>query len=289
MKPPPFVYRAPTTVAEIVALLATHGADARVLAGGQSLIPLINLRMARPQVLIDLNRCPELTQIESRSDGVHYGAMVRQRVAERSEMTRTRCPLVAKALARTGPVAVRNRATVGGTLAHADRVAELPGVAMALDAIMVLESTSGQRRVPAEDFFLGDLTTAIEPQEMLRAVEFPEQEATSYTEFLKVGLRKEGVAIVGLAALISLDSRRMIRQARLAVTGVEPRPVRLKRVEAELRGRELDSALISGAGDLASECVDPLDDPFVKARYRKFVTGSLVKRALHGAAAGGRP
>src|SRR5947207_11801144 len=168
MKPPAFRYFAPTTIDEVVRLLGEHGADARVLAGGQSLVPLMNLRIVRPAALIDLNRCPGLDYIERRGSRVAIGAMTRQIDAMNSAVIRENCPLVSQALAHTGPVAVRSRATVGGTLAHADRVAELPAVAVALDAVLVIEGINGRREVAATDFFLGDLTTAIEPGEFLR-------------------------------------------------------------------------------------------------------------------------
>jgi carbon-monoxide dehydrogenase medium subunit len=284
MKPPPFSYHAPAVLSEAVAILAGHGFDARVLAGGQSLIPLLNLRMARPAVLIDLNRCAGLADITPGADGVTFGAMVTQRSAEQSAVTAALCPLVAKALAHTGPVAVRNRATVGGTLAHADRVAELPGVAVALDATMVVASAAGQRQVPAAEFFLGDLTTAIEPEEMLVAVTFPKTAPNTRSVFLEVGIRKEGMAIVGLAAQICFAPGNagglMVREARLAITGVEPRPVRLHRVEAALAGQELTPALIAEACEMASASVVPEDDPMVKAIYRRRVSGSLVGQAL---------
>jgi CO/xanthine dehydrogenase FAD-binding subunit len=288
MKPPVFTYFAPRTIDEILALLTQYGSDARLLAGGQSLVPLMNLRMARPEVLIDLNRCPDLRKIEKSEPYVSYGAMVRQIDAQLSEDTRTHCPLVTKALAHAGPIAVRNRATVGGTLAHADRSAELPGVAVALDATLVLESASGRRAVTAQEFFLGDMTTALQPDEILRSVTFPTTSAGSFSHFSEVGIRREGVAMVGLAAhIVFSDERNVIRDARLAVIGVEPAPVRLKAVESELKAQELQPALIARAGDLARTAVDSIDDAHVKARYRRYVSASLVRRALEAALTGG--
>lgn len=282
MKPPPFKYHAPDSLSEIVALLAEHGSDARCMAGGQSLIPLMNLRMARPEVLIDLNRCKELTQIGRIGAEVSYGAMVRQRNAEMSETTIASCPLIAKALKYAGPIAVRNRATVGGTLAHADRSAELPGVAVALDAIFVIASAEGERDVPAAEFFLGDMATAIEPNEMLKAVRFPLPPPGVYTEFFEIGVRREGVAIVGLAALLKLSGDH-VEEARLAVTGLDSVPVRLADVESLLIGNRLSASIIADAEALARDSVSPLDDPFVPARYRRRVAGALVKQALKGA------
>jgi carbon-monoxide dehydrogenase medium subunit len=283
MKPPAFAYCAPERVDEVLALLAQHGADARLLAGGQSLVPLMNLRMARPEVLIDLNRCADLGRIERTAAGVNYGAMVRQIDAERSAVTREHCPLVARALAQAGPIAVRTRATVGGTLAHADRAAELPGVAVALDATLVLERRSGRREVPARAFFQGDMTTVVEPDEMLRAAVFPAMETTAFADFFEVGLRREGVAIAGLAAYVAWTAGGGIADARLAVIGVEPAPVRLTTIEASLKGQTLTPALIAEARDRAAAAVDPIDDAHATAKYRKHVTGALVKKALEGA------
>jgi CO/xanthine dehydrogenase FAD-binding subunit len=283
LKPPPFAYHAPEMLEEIVALLAEYGSDARCIAGGQSLIPLMNLRMARPKVLIDLNRCKELTRIERGDNDVSYGSMVRQRDAERSEATVASCPLVAKALKHAGPIAVRNRATVGGTLAHADRTAELPGVAMALDAMFVVASAAGEREVAATEFYQGDMATAVEPDEMLKAVRFPIAPVNAYTEFFEVGVRREGVAIVGLAALVRLGVDAVVEEARLAVTGLDSLPVRLSHVEELLVGNRLEGDLIAQAAELGSGSVEPLDDPFVSGRYRRRVAGALVKQALEGA------
>lgn len=285
MKPPPFEYRAPEHLDEILALLSKYGSDARLLAGGQSLIPLLNLRMAQYDLIIDLNRCMELKQIASTQEGLSFGAMVRQSDAIASPLTAELCPLIAKALERAGPIAVRNRATVGGTLAHADRSAELPGVAMALEATMVICCGSGSREIPASEFFVGDMTTVIEPEELLKSVKFPAIPKGAYTAFHEIGVRREGVAIVGLAAMIELDKAGSVRDSRLALTGVEPTPVRLCGVEEVIRGERLSPALISEVSELASGAIAPQDDGFVSAGYRRRVAASLVKRALHGAKA----
>ena len=283
MKPPPFLYHAPESLEEVVALLAEHGGDARCMAGGQSLIPLMNLRMARPEVIIDLNRCRELMRIDRGQDSLVYGAMVRAREAEQSDETVTGCPLIPKALLHAGPIAVRNRSTVGGMLAHADRTAELPGVAVALDAMLVITSAEGEREVAATEFFLGDMTTAIEPNEMLKATRFPLASTGAYTEFFEAGVRQEGVAIAGLAAQVLIGESGAVEGIRLAATGVESAPVRLKSVEELLLGSKLDELLIAEAAKLGGSAVGPVDDPFVPARYRRRVTETFVKRALQGA------
>jgi CO/xanthine dehydrogenase FAD-binding subunit len=230
VRPAPFRYAAPRSSSEALALLAEHGEDGRLLAGGQSLVPLMNLRMGRPGVLIDLGYCADLAYIEERGDAVAYGPMTRQIDAQNSPLTAKHCRLVAQALALAGPVAIRNRATVGGTLAHADRSAELPAVAAALEATFVIESSKGRREVAAADFFVADLTTAVQPGEMLREVRFPKVPANTFTTFVEAGLRQRDLALVGLAACFGASPR-------LAVIGVESTPVRLREVEKMLVSR----------------------------------------------------
>lgn len=285
MKPHSFQYHAPETLAEVVALLAEHDGDARVLAGGQSLVPLMNLRMAQPEVLIDLNRCAELTGIAQVDGALCLGAMVRQIDAERSPLVAELCPLICRALALAGPRAVRNRATVGGPLAHADRSAELPGVAVALDAVFEIASAEGIRDVPAAEFFMGDMMTAVEGHEMLAAVRFPVAPPTAFGVFHETGLRREGVALVGLAAQVDLQGDGTVASAAMAVIGVEPAPARLRAAEAALTGQRLTPELIETAARLASEGLDAADDAVASARYRTFVAGSLVRKALGEAVA----
>lgn len=284
MKPPAFSYCAPSTVQEVVDLLARHGSDARVLAGGQSLVPLMNLRMIRPEVLIDLNRCPELDYIELRGKHLAIGPMTRQIVAMKSAIVRKHCPLVSQALELTGPVAVRSRSTVGGTIAHADRVAELPAAAVALDATMVIEGSRGRREVAAPDFFLGDLSTAVEPGEFLREVRFPVCDEQSHSSFNEVGVRQEGVAVVGLAIYI-VSNRARVQKAALVAMGVDSAPVRLKTAEAELVKRGLAPASFEEITRLACEEINPMPDPYNTAAYRKHAIAALVLKALHAAAA----
>ena len=284
MKPAAFRYAAPKTVEEVTALLREHGADARILAGGQSLVPLLNLRIIRPSLLIDLNRCANLTHIETRGSHIAIGSMVRQIDAIKSSLVQSDCPLIAQALSYAGPVAVRSRATVGGTLAHADRVAELPAVAMALDAILIVDGVHGRREVAVADFFLGDLTTAIEPGEFLREVLFPVCERDSFSSFAEVSVRQEGVAIVGLAAYLRREGGR-IAKAALAAMGVDAAPVRLTKAERALE-RSSSTAAIDDIAKLASEEVAPMSDAYAAAEYRKHVIASMVKKALRSALAG---
>lgn len=279
MKPPPFSYFAPRSIDEVMSLLGQHGADGRVLAGGQSLVPLMNLRIVRPAALIDLNRCAGLDYIERRGNQVVFGPMTRQIDAVKSDVVREHCPLVSQALAHAGPVAVRSRATVGGTLAHADRVAELPAVAVALDAVMLIKSSRGEREVAAADFFLGDLATAIEPGEFLREVRFPVCERDSNSVFQEVSVRREGVAVVGLAAYLVKEGGR-VRKAALAAMGVGASPVRLRGAEAALKERGTSAAVIDEVAKAACGEISPATDHYASAAYRRHAIGALVKKAL---------
>lgn len=282
MKPPVFRHFAPKTSAELIVLLGEHGADARVLAGGQSLVPLMNLRIVRPAVLIDLNRCAGLDYVERRGSKVAFGAMTRQMDAMRSSIAQSDCPLVAQALQHAGPVAVRNRATVGGTLAHADRVAELPAAAVALDAVMVLDGVNGRREVAAAEFFLGDLTTAVQPGEFLREALFPVFDTGAVSTFQEVGVRQEGVAVVGLAAYLVRDGSR-VRKSAFAAMGVDAVPVRLRTCEAALEGRTIDATAADEIAKIAAAEINPVTDLVASAAYRKHVIGAMLKKVLQTA------
>ncbi len=246
-------------------------------------MPLMNLRVSRPDVLVDLNGCAGLAYIETRGDRIAYGAMTRQIDAERSPLTQKYCPLVAQALAHAGPIAVRNRATVGGTLSHADRSAELPGVAIALDAIFAIDGINGRREVHADDFFIGDLTTDIAAGEMLVEVLFPVMQTQTFTAFFEVGNRQRDIAVAGVAVSIVFDQPGICRQARLASIGVDSKPARLLQAEQTLEGRRIDAGTIADGARCASEAIDPLDDVHATADYRREAVGALVVRALEAA------
>jgi carbon-monoxide dehydrogenase medium subunit len=240
----------------------------------------MNLRIVRPRVLVDLNHCCALAYIERRANHVAIGPMTRQMDAIKSTVVQRDCPLVAQALEHAGPVAVRNRATVGGTLAHADRVAELPAAAVALGAVLVIEGPNGRREVAAADFFLGDLTTAIEPGEFLCEVRLPVRERDSLSLFSEVSVRQEGVAVVGLAAHFKVEGVH-IRKAALAAMGVDAAPVRLRKTEAALESNS--GAALDEIANIASGEVDPISDPYATSAYRRHVIGTLVKNAFTAA------
>ncbi len=289
LKPAPFKYFAPGTLEEAVQLMAEHGSDARPLAGGQSLVALMNTRLIQPSVIIDLGRCSGMDGIREGEGSLTLPAMVRQAVAEHSPAVARHCPLLAKALPHVGETAHRNRGTVCGSLAHADPIAELPCVALALDARFTLVSSRGRREVMAADFFQGPLSTALEADELLESVTFPNSPAHARAAFLEVGRnRHHGFAIVGVGVQVEFGDSGACSAARIAAMGLGDVPVRLHELEAALQGRDLTSAAVQ---DLANDCARGLDarsDIHASSEYRLAMTATLVKRALVAAYASRR-
>ena len=287
MKPPPFRYADPASLEEALALLARHGADARVLAGGQSLMPLLNFRLARPAHVIDVNRLDALAAIAPAADGgLRLGALARQRALERSGLVRERCPLLAQALPLVGHPQIRARGTLGGSLAHADPAAELPAVMVALEARLTLRRAGGERIVAAGDFFVGLLTTALGPDELLAEIALPPWPARTGSSVREVARRHGDFALGGVAATLTLDARGRVDRARLVGFGVGPGPVRLLDAERVLAGNAPTPAVVAEAGRLASAAVDPGDDIHASAAYRRRLAGVLTTRALADALAG---
>jgi aerobic carbon-monoxide dehydrogenase medium subunit len=283
MKLPPVEYEAPTTVAEAVGLLAEHLDEASVLAGGQSLIPLLAMRLARPAVLIDINGIDELYGVSAADGWVTVGAMTREYVAEESGTVGDAVPLLAAALPLIGHEAIRSRGTIGGSLAHADPAAELPTVARALDAEFVVRGPSGERVVPAEEWFEGYLTTSRRPDELLTEVRFPTAGPGTGTSFQEVARRHGDFAIVGLAASLTL-SQGAISDARLAFAGVSDVPVRAADAEDLLIGETPSAELFEEAARRATGDLDPPADLHGSSDYRKKVAAALVRRGLREAA-----
>jgi carbon-monoxide dehydrogenase medium subunit len=282
MKLPPFEYEAPTTVAEAVDLLAEHGDEASVLAGGQSLIPLLALRLARPAVLIDVNGIDELSGVSVIDGRVAIGAMTREYVAEESGTVADTLPLLAAALPLIGHEAIRSRGTIGGSLAHADPAAELPAVARALDAEFVVRGPSGMRVIPAAQWFEGYLTTARRPDELLVEVRFPAAGPDTEASFEEVARRHGDFAIVGLAASLVMSGG-VIGEARLAFAGVSDVPVRATAAEDLLAGETPSEELFDEAARRATEDLDPPGDLHGSPDYRKTVAAAVVRRGLRAA------
>jgi len=279
LKPPPFEYRAPTSVEEALDLLWEHGDEARPLAGGQSLVPLMALRLARPSLLVDLAGVAGLDAIGSANGSVTVGAMVRERAAERSAEIAGSAPLLAAALPLIGHPAIRSRGTVGGSLSHADPAGELPAVALAAEAVMVARSHQGERTIPAADFFTGYFSTALAPDELLTEVRWPEAADGSGAAFEEVARRHGDFAMVGVAAMVSLEAGK-ITSARLALSGVSDTPVRAGDAEAALVGVAPGDEAFGEAAQLAAAALSPPSDLHGSSAYRRHVAGVLVRRAL---------
>jgi carbon-monoxide dehydrogenase medium subunit len=279
LKPPPFEYSIARSVEEAVDLLAEHGDEAKVLAGGQSLLPLMSLRLARPAVLVDINPVAGLAGV-SDGAGLELGAMVRHRAAERSAEVRAEAPLVADALRLVGHAAIRSRGTIGGSLAHADPAAELPAVVLALDGEVVATSRRGSRTVAAADLFVGFLTTALEPDELLTAVRLPAGPAGAGWSFQEFSRRSGDFGVVGVACLLALDGNGRVGRARLAFSGVGGTPVRAGAAEAMLAGATPSGELWEEAGRAAAGELDPPGDLHGTPAYRQHLAAVLARRAL---------
>ena len=293
MKPAAFDFHAPESGEEVLSLLATYGDDARLLAGGQSLVPLMNMRILRPRVIISLNRCRELAYLRDEDGAIACGAMIRQAEAEEADLIRSQVPLLAAALPHVGVRASRNRGTVCGSLAHADPLAELPSVAAALEATFVITGAGGRREVTAEEFFISELATCIDTGEMLTEVRFPKSAVDGRSVFLEVGNRAHGFAVVGIAAYFEITADDRCDKARLAAMGMGATTVRLTETERALEHQTLTDEVVRAAAEMASAAVDPFDDLHASADYRRHLAGVLVRRALdgaieHAAEAGGR-
>jgi carbon-monoxide dehydrogenase medium subunit len=284
MKPPVFEYIAVRSIDEAVAELAQHGDAAKLLAGGQSLVPLLNMRLATPERLVDLNRVRELAYVTERAGGLAVGAMARQRAVERSALALRHAPLLTHALPWVGHFQIRNRGTIGGSLSHADPAAELPAVAVCLDARLTARGPAGERAIPASEFFLTQLTTALAPTELLTEVWFPPSPPGSGSAWIELARRHGDYALVGVAAMVTLAGDR-IAEARLALTGVGDRPIRPRDAERRLTGEPLTPGVLDEVAEAVRRAIDPGSDIHATAAYRRHVAGVLVQRALRLAAA----
>lgn len=279
MKPAPFEYHAPDTLEEATALLAGLE-DAKALAGGQSLIPMMNFRLARPRHLVDLRRVPGLGDVREEDGRLAIGAMSRQAAVEADGTVRRRCPLLPEALAHVGHHAIRTRGTIGGSLSHADPSAELPLVVTALDGELVLAGPHGRRTVAARDFFLAPLTPALEPGEILTEVRLPVLGAGTGTAFVELSRRHGDFAIVAACAVLELGPDGVCRRAALALGGVAPTPVRASGAERILTGRAPSDAVIRAAAAVVREDIAPDSDLHASAEYRAAMAAVYAETAL---------
>ena len=284
MKPAPFEYFAPEKIDDVVELLSKHGEDGKILAGGQSLMPLMSLRLARPQVVIDINRVTALDTISQGADGeLAIGALTRQRALEQSTFVQDRNPLLAASMPLIGHFQIRNRGTIGGSLVHADPAAELPAVSLALGAEFIVTSARGKRRIPAEEFFLGTMATALEPTELLTEIWFPHWRSGSGWAVEEVARRRGDFAIVGVVVLLQLDGTGLCEETRIALFGVGDRPVRMVRGEEMLRGNRPEPDIFAAVAKVAAEELDPVSDVHASGQYRKEAGAFLTRRALETA------
>ena len=283
MKPAPFAYECPSDVAEAVALLAAHGGDARPLAGGQSLVPLLNFRLARPAVLVDLNRIEALARITVEDGALRLGAMARQASVETDARVARGWPLLTEAIGHIAHPQIRNRGTVGGSLAHNDPAAELPAVMLALDAEMSAQGPQGQRTIAARDFFAGTMETALGADELLTEIAVPALPEGTGWGFQEAARRQGDFALVAVAVLLRPTGSGQI-DARVVVTGTGGGPVRMRSAEAVLTERGTDGEAGEGVGNAAAEACDAADDPHAPAWYRQKLVSALTRRACRDAA-----
>jgi carbon-monoxide dehydrogenase medium subunit len=286
MKAPRFEYHAPGSIEEALGLLAEHGEEAKVLAGGQSLVPLLAMRLARPAHVVDVNGIGSLERIEDRGDHVAFGAMVRERDAERSQVVLDRLPLMAEALPLIGHVAIRNRGTIGGSIAHADASAELPAVAVATGAEVLARSNRGDRVLPAGDFFLGHFATALADDECVVEVRVPVGPPGAGWSFMEVARRHGDFALVAVAAMVLMDGAGCVGESRISLVGVADRPVRAAKAEASLQGAVPSPQAFAAAADEATADLEPASDMHGTGSFRRKLAAVTLRRAL--AAAAGR-
>jgi carbon-monoxide dehydrogenase medium subunit len=280
VKPAPFDYHAPASVADVVALLGEHGDDAKVLAGGQSLVPMLALRLTRFEHIIDVNRVAELKGVERTNGTLTVKAGTRQAAVEHDAAAGAAVPLLAEAIPLIGHFQIRNRGTVGGSIAHADPASELPAVALALDAELEIAGKSGSRKVAASDFFLGTWTTAVGEDEILSAVHFPVWDGNSGFAVEELARRSGDFALAGVVAGVQVDGSGTVTKSAISCLGMAPTPVRARSAEAALTGTNPSADDLLEIARLAVGDTSPTADVHASAEYRLHVGAHLVARAL---------
>jgi carbon-monoxide dehydrogenase medium subunit len=284
MKLPPFEYACPSSLDEAVALLASRGDDAKAIAGGQSLMPMLAFRMARPSLLVDLRKLSDLKGIRISADGVRLGALTRWRDIEDDKRLAEAHPLLKAAISHVAHYQIRNRGTVGGSLAHADPAAEMPGIAVTCDAEISVMGKSGSRSIKAANFIVGALTTALAPDEIITEVRLPAWPKGRRYAFQEFARRRGDFAMAGIALFYDVDSSGKAANAHIGVIGVGDKQRRLAKAEAALNGKAVDEAVAVKVGEAAAAEVEPQHDIHASADYRRALTGTLAERALIQAA-----
>ena len=284
MNPTAFAYERATSVDQAIALLSEHGDSAKLIAGGHSLLPIMKLRLAEPEMLIDIGRINELRGVRDVGSEIAIGALTTHHAIATDPQLRERIPLLADTASRVGDRQVRNRGTIGGALAHADAAADYPAAILALEATIVAKGPQGERRIPASEFFLDFLTTALQPDEVLTEVRIAPPTAGHGWSYQKLANQASGYALVGVGALVTLDGDGACANLRLGITGAAPVAWRATAVEAALDGRKPDGDAIVVATAGVMDGVEPLDDLHASAQYRRRVTQGLTRRAILQAA-----
>jgi aerobic carbon-monoxide dehydrogenase medium subunit len=284
MIPASFDYIAAKSLDDAISLLAKHPDDAKILAGGHSLLPAMKLRLMQPKVLIDLSRIKDLSYIKEEGGQIRIGAMTTHFQVEMSDLLRRSCPLLPETASNLGDMQVRNKGTIGGSLAHSDPAADWPAAILALDAELVAKGAKGDRVIKASDFFVEMLTTALQPGEVLREIRIPASKGKVGQAYVKVRHPASGFAVVGVAVNLSIDGGKC-QSAGIGITGVSTKAYRAAKVEGALKGNALDAKTLAAAAAHASDGVDVNSDLYASADYRKQLAAVYTRRALETAAA----
>src|ERR1700761_976163 len=278
MKPARFDYIKPATLSKAIEVLVATDGEGKILAGGQSLLPLLNFRMVRPSVLVDINGLKDLSFIEARGDSVVIGALTRHREIEQSALIASKLPVMSAAMRHVAHLAIRNRGTIGGSLSHADPAAELPMLALFYGATIVSEGPSGRRRIPADEFFVDALTNCLEPDEIVVEIEFPVLQHDGWA-FEEVARRFGDFALASIAIAVRREQGGLA-DIRIGVMGVADTPLRLIAVEQELNGTKIDGAMADRFSSLVTAAISPNGDLHASAAYRRHLLGALARRAM---------
>lgn len=279
MIPAPFDYMTPATLEEAIRALSSHGEEAKLLSGGHSLLPMMKLRLASPKLLIDLSKIPGLSGIKQEGDKIAIGALTTHYQIESSELLKEKCPLLSQTARVIGDVQVRNRGTIGGSLAHADPAADMPAAMLALGAELRARGPGGDRWLKAEDFFLGLMTTALSPTEILTEIRVPVLSGRYGTAYVKAPQKASGFAIVGVAVWLKVEGQ-TCTEIGVGITGLDAKPFRARRVEERLKGKKLAPGLIEEATSQVTQGVDPLDDIYASAEFRAHLAHLYAAKAI---------
>ncbi len=282
MVPGDFEYYAPRSLSEAVKLLSEHKDDVKILSGGQSLLPLMKMRLSKPAYIVDIGRIPDLDGINEEGNQVILGALVTHAQVECSDLLKRECPLLPQTASTIADVQIRNRGTIGGSIAHADPAGDWPATAMALEAEIKVIGPSGERWVKCDDFFLGLLMSVLEPDEIVTAVRFPVT-GSDKTAYQKAAPRSSGFAVTGVAVRLALDGTGICRHAAIGITGVTDKAYRAERSEKILTGKKLDPTLIDQAAAESTHNIDAVEDINGSAEYRTHLTQVYVARSIEAA------